>query len=89
MFTLLCCHSNHQQIYIGDDNALTLEISAENQGEGAYETELHVYPPQQADFTGVGAVHSQVTTPTPTPTPVPTHSYSCTHTHSYTCTQNY
>uniref|UniRef100_A0A671V2C4 Integrin, alpha V n=1 Tax=Sparus aurata TaxID=8175 RepID=A0A671V2C4_SPAAU len=51
----LSVKSNHQQIYIGDDNALTLEISAENQGEGAYETELHVYPPQQADFTGVGA----------------------------------
>lgn len=43
---------------MGDDNALTLEVSAENQGEGAYEAELHVYPPQQADFTGV--VRSQV-----------------------------
>lgn len=51
--------SDRDQIYIGDDNALTLEISAENQGEGAYEAELHVYPPQQADFTGV--VRSQVT----------------------------
>ncbi|TWW80245.1 Integrin alpha-V [Takifugu flavidus] len=40
-------------IYVGDDNALTLEVSAENRGEGAYEAELHVYPPQQADFTGV------------------------------------
>lgn len=45
-------------IYIGDDNALTLEVSAENQGEGAYEAELRVFPPQQADFTTV--VHSQV-----------------------------
>ncbi|XP_062258166.1 integrin alpha-V [Platichthys flesus] len=45
--------SDREQIYIGDDNALTLEVSAENQGEGAYEAELHVYPPQQADFTGV------------------------------------
>uniref|UniRef100_A0A8C5H9M3 Integrin alpha-2 domain-containing protein n=1 Tax=Gouania willdenowi TaxID=441366 RepID=A0A8C5H9M3_GOUWI len=44
--------SDREQIYIGDDNALTLEISAENQGEGAYEAELHVYPPPQADFTG-------------------------------------
>ncbi|KAK7938679.1 hypothetical protein WMY93_002005 [Mugilogobius chulae] len=49
-----------QQIYIGDDNALTLEVSAENQGEGAYEAELHVFPPQQADFTGV--VRSQTLT---------------------------
>ncbi|XP_029385700.1 integrin alpha-V [Echeneis naucrates] len=54
----LSVKSDREQIYIGDDNALTLEISAENQGEGAYEAELHVYPPQQADFTGV--VRSQV-----------------------------
>nr|XP_046259574.1 integrin alpha-V [Scatophagus argus] len=49
----LSVKSDREQIYIGDDNALTLEISAENQGEGAYEAELHVFPPQQADFTGV------------------------------------
>ena len=54
----MCSLSDPQQIYIGDDNALTLEVSAENQGEGAYEAELHVFPPQQADFTGV--VRSQV-----------------------------
>lgn len=53
----LSVKSDREQIYIGDENALTLEISAENQGEGAYEAELHVYPPQQADFTG--AVRSQ------------------------------
>lgn len=52
------CPSDREQIYVGDDNALTLEVSAENRGEGAYEAELHVYPPQQADFTGV--VRSQV-----------------------------
>ncbi|XP_028991957.1 integrin alpha-V [Betta splendens] len=45
--------SDRDQIYIGDDNALTLEVSAENQGEGAYEAELLVFPPEQADFTGV------------------------------------
>ncbi|KAM6954971.1 integrin alpha-V isoform 1-T1 [Lycodopsis pacificus] len=45
--------SDREQIYFGDDNALTLEISAENQGEGAYEAELHVFPPPQADFTAV------------------------------------
>ncbi|KAJ0070585.1 hypothetical protein NL108_016451 [Boleophthalmus pectinirostris] len=52
--------SEPQQIYIGDDNALTLKVSAENQGEGAYEAELHVFPPHQADFTGV--VRSQTLT---------------------------
>lgn len=51
-------HSDREKIYIGDNNDLTLEVSAENQGEGAYEAELHVYPPQQADFTEV--VRSQV-----------------------------
>lgn len=45
--------SDRQHIFMGDDNALTLEVSAENRGEGAYEAELHVYPPPQADFTGV------------------------------------
>ncbi|XP_068185477.1 integrin alpha-V isoform X1 [Antennarius striatus] len=49
----LSVSSDRQQIYIGDDNALTLEVSAENRGEGAYEAELHVFPPSQADFTGV------------------------------------
>uniref|UniRef100_A0A674MIR2 Integrin, alpha V n=1 Tax=Takifugu rubripes TaxID=31033 RepID=A0A674MIR2_TAKRU len=49
----LAVRSDREQIYVGDDNALTLEVSAENRGEGAYEAELHVYPPQQADFTGV------------------------------------
>ncbi|KAM7406799.1 hypothetical protein PAMA_002832 [Pampus argenteus] len=56
----LSVKSDREQIYIGDDNALTLEISAENRGEGAYEAELHVYPPQQADFTEV--VRSQTLT---------------------------
>lgn len=59
MNVCLLSHSDREQIYIGDDNALTLEVSAENQGEGAYEAELLVYPPEQADFTGV--VRSQVT----------------------------
>ncbi|KAM3862235.1 integrin alpha-V [Diretmus argenteus] len=49
----LSVKSDRKQIYIGDDNALTLKVSAENRGEGAYEAELHVYPPPQADFTGV------------------------------------
>lgn len=61
---------------IGDDNAVTLEIVAENRGEGAYEAELHVFPPQQADFTGV--VRSQVgkrrSQSLPPPPPVRTRS---------------
>ncbi|XP_030641886.1 integrin alpha-V isoform X2 [Chanos chanos] len=45
--------SDQKQIYIGDDNPLTLEVTAENSGEGAYEAELHLTMPQQADFIGV------------------------------------
>ncbi|XP_061142858.1 integrin alpha-V isoform X2 [Syngnathus typhle] len=49
----LSVQSDRSEMAIGDDNAVTLEIVAENRGEGAYEAELHVFPPQQADFTGV------------------------------------
>ncbi|NWX84122.1 ITAV protein, partial [Nothoprocta ornata] len=45
--------SDQKQIYIGDDNPLTLTVSAQNQGEGAYEAELFVIVPPQADFIGV------------------------------------
>uniref|UniRef100_A0A8C5FV77 Integrin alpha-2 domain-containing protein n=1 Tax=Gadus morhua TaxID=8049 RepID=A0A8C5FV77_GADMO len=49
----LSVKSDRKQLYIGDDNELTLEISAENWGEGAYEAELRVFPPPQADYTTV------------------------------------
>ncbi|KAG5833948.1 hypothetical protein ANANG_G00281330 [Anguilla anguilla] len=45
--------SDQTQIYIGDDNPLTLEVGAENSGEGAYEAELYVFMPPQAEFIGV------------------------------------
>uniref|UniRef100_A0A8D0GY43 Integrin subunit alpha V n=1 Tax=Sphenodon punctatus TaxID=8508 RepID=A0A8D0GY43_SPHPU len=45
--------SDQKQIYIGDDNPLTLIVSAQNLGEGAYEAELFVTIPPQADFIGV------------------------------------
>uniref|UniRef100_A0A8C2VZ93 Integrin alpha-V n=1 Tax=Chinchilla lanigera TaxID=34839 RepID=A0A8C2VZ93_CHILA len=45
--------SDQRKIYIGDDNPLTLIVKAQNQGEGAYEAELIVSIPPQADFIGV------------------------------------
>uniref|UniRef100_A0A452UVZ7 Integrin subunit alpha V n=1 Tax=Ursus maritimus TaxID=29073 RepID=A0A452UVZ7_URSMA len=45
--------SDQKKIYIGDDNPLTLIVKAQNQGEGAYEAELIVSIPPQADFIGV------------------------------------
>ncbi|KAM4697382.1 integrin alpha-V [Rhinophrynus dorsalis] len=49
----LSVESEQNQIYIGDDSPLTLFINAQNQGEGAYEAELFVQIPPQADFIGV------------------------------------
>ncbi|KAJ8255375.1 hypothetical protein GJAV_G00204190 [Gymnothorax javanicus] len=46
----LSVESDQEQIYIGDDSPLTLEVTAENQGEGAYEAELYVFMPPQADY---------------------------------------
>lgn len=50
-FILTC--SDQKKIYVGDDNPLTLIVKAQNQGEGAYEAELIVSIPLQADFIGV------------------------------------
>ncbi|XP_072903147.1 integrin alpha-V [Hemitrygon akajei] len=44
---------DRKQLYIGDDNPLTLTVNAQNEGEGAYEAELHVELPPQADYVGV------------------------------------
>ncbi|XP_057707526.1 integrin alpha-V isoform X2 [Corythoichthys intestinalis] len=49
----LSVESDRAEMAVGDDNAVTLTVNAENRGEGAYEAELHVFPPPRADFTGV------------------------------------
>ncbi|KAL4635494.1 integrin alpha-V-like [Arapaima gigas] len=56
--------SEQKQMYIGDNNPLTLLVTAENDGEGAYEAELHIFLPSQADFSEVA--HSEVHTNTHT-----------------------
>lgn len=41
-------------MYLGDDNALTLTFNARNEGEGgAYEAELYVVLPPEADYSGI------------------------------------
>ncbi|KAM3910834.1 integrin alpha-V [Leptodactylus fuscus] len=50
---ILSVESEQKQLYIGDDSPLTLLVDAQNQGEGAYEAELFVQIPPQADFIGV------------------------------------
>lgn len=41
-------------MYLGDDNSLTLTFNARNEGEGgAYEAELYVVLPPEADYSGI------------------------------------
>ncbi|XP_063061164.1 integrin alpha-V-like [Engraulis encrasicolus] len=46
----LTVKSNQEELFIGSNSALRLDIVAQNQGEGAYLAQLHVYLPPQADF---------------------------------------
>uniref|UniRef100_A0A672FZ12 Integrin, alpha 5 (fibronectin receptor, alpha polypeptide) n=1 Tax=Salarias fasciatus TaxID=181472 RepID=A0A672FZ12_SALFA len=43
-----------KEVYLGDDNSLTLTFNARNEGEGgAYESELYVVLPPEADYSGI------------------------------------
>ncbi|KAM6450979.1 integrin alpha-8 [Liasis olivaceus] len=44
---------DRDQIVIGEENYLMLTINSRNEGEGAYEAELHIKIPPEADYTGV------------------------------------
>uniref|UniRef100_A0A8C3ADQ0 Integrin, alpha 5 (fibronectin receptor, alpha polypeptide) n=1 Tax=Cyclopterus lumpus TaxID=8103 RepID=A0A8C3ADQ0_CYCLU len=47
-------HGNRKEVYLGDDNSLTLTFNAKNEGEGgAYEAELYVVLPPEADYSGI------------------------------------
>uniref|UniRef100_A0A3Q3X3U8 Uncharacterized protein n=1 Tax=Mola mola TaxID=94237 RepID=A0A3Q3X3U8_MOLML len=50
----LAVHGNRKEVYLGDDNALTLTFNARNEGEGgAYEAEMYVVLPPEADYSGI------------------------------------
>ncbi|XP_052475300.1 integrin alpha-8 [Carassius gibelio] len=49
----LSAKMDRTELIIGDDNLLVLIINAANRGEGAYEAELHVTLPPEADYIGV------------------------------------
>ncbi|KAH0628992.1 hypothetical protein JD844_010698, partial [Phrynosoma platyrhinos] len=52
---------DHSVVYLGDKNALNLSFHAQNRGEGgAYEAELHVIIPPEADYTGVLRNHGNL-----------------------------
>lgn len=49
-----CVLRDRKEVYLGDDNALTLTFNARNEGEGgAYEAELYVVLPPEADYSGI------------------------------------
>nr|XP_020026908.1 integrin alpha-8 isoform X1 [Castor canadensis] len=49
----LSARPDKHQIIIGDENHLMLTINARNEGEGAYEAELLVVIPEEADYIGI------------------------------------
>uniref|UniRef100_A0A452U8G5 Integrin subunit alpha 8 n=1 Tax=Ursus maritimus TaxID=29073 RepID=A0A452U8G5_URSMA len=49
----LSARPDKNQVIIGDENHLTLIINARNEGEGAYEAELFVMIPEEADYVGI------------------------------------
>lgn len=56
-----CIHRNRKEVVLGDDNSLSLTFNARNEGEGgAYEAELYVVLPPEADYSGI-ARNNEVT----------------------------
>uniref|UniRef100_A0A8C4Z674 Integrin, alpha 5 (fibronectin receptor, alpha polypeptide) n=1 Tax=Gadus morhua TaxID=8049 RepID=A0A8C4Z674_GADMO len=50
----LAVQGDRKEVYLGDDNSLTLMFNARNEGEGgAYEAELYVVLPPEADYSGI------------------------------------
>lgn len=46
--------SDRTEVFLGDENSLSLTFNARNEGEGgAYEAELYVVLPPEADYSGI------------------------------------
>ncbi|XP_063742939.1 LOW QUALITY PROTEIN: integrin alpha-5 [Eleginops maclovinus] len=58
----LAVQGNRKEVYLGDDNSLTLTFNARNEGEGgAYEAELYVVLPPEADYSGIARNNESLT----------------------------
>ncbi|XP_034028995.1 integrin alpha-5 [Thalassophryne amazonica] len=58
----LAVHGDRKEVYMGDDNSLTLTFNARNEGEGgAYEAELYVVLPPEADYSGIARNNESLT----------------------------
>ncbi|XP_051932920.1 integrin alpha-5-like isoform X3 [Hippocampus zosterae] len=50
----LAVYGDRKEVYLGDENSLSLTFNARNEGEGgAYEAELYVRLPKEADYSGI------------------------------------
>ncbi|KAM9307772.1 LOW QUALITY PROTEIN: integrin alpha-8 [Gastrophryne carolinensis] len=49
----LAARTDKQELIIGEENHVLLIINARNDGEGAYEAELHVIIPPEAEYKGI------------------------------------
>ncbi|XP_041654876.1 integrin alpha-5 [Cheilinus undulatus] len=58
----LAVHGNRKEVYMGDDNLLTLTFNYRNEGEGgAYESELYMVLPPEADYSGIARNNESLT----------------------------
>ncbi|XP_036844456.1 integrin alpha-5 [Oncorhynchus mykiss] len=58
----LAVQGDRKEVYLGDDNLLTLTFNARNEGEGgAYEAELYVVLPPEADYSGIARNNESLT----------------------------
>ncbi|XP_064778547.1 integrin alpha-5-like [Oncorhynchus masou masou] len=58
----LAVHGDRKEVYLGDDNLLTLTFNARNEGEGgAYDAELYVVLPPEADYSGIARNNESLT----------------------------
>ncbi|CDQ92085.1 unnamed protein product [Oncorhynchus mykiss] len=56
----LAVYGDRTEVYLGDDNSLTLTFNARNEGEGgAYEAELYMVLPPDADYSGIARNNAQ------------------------------
>uniref|UniRef100_A0AAX7VVZ9 Integrin alpha-2 domain-containing protein n=1 Tax=Astatotilapia calliptera TaxID=8154 RepID=A0AAX7VVZ9_ASTCA len=58
----LAVSGDRKEVYLGDDNSLTLTFNARNEGEGgAYEADLYVVLPPEADYIGIARNNETLT----------------------------
>nr|XP_020448817.1 integrin alpha-5-like isoform X1 [Monopterus albus] len=58
----LAVYGDRREVYLGDENSLSLTFNARNEGEGgAYEAELFVVLPPEADYSGIARTNVSLT----------------------------